>query len=608
MSDDQVDWVGLEEVIAAADRGLAPLGPEYAGFVVLEAATRVRDVGGGVVRASDLVVDGNGQVHLTRPPRRADESKATSALRALLQRLLEVATSSTPALRGCARRKDSSALASLVRELEGALIPLNRAASRRGVARVAKATLDAVDAGKLPRVSTSMDDPSSPPAPAASDPTPSPNATVALEDATPHVGPGKWVRPMGEPPPSASPSPSPVVETAMRALEAMESAHGDDEAIEIVSNLPPVVIEGASEARRPDRPATRGSGAYSNGAPRITTTLPGIGGRERDEESPRAAFTVPLGRSTKASASGDRVDALLARFQVSRLRDDPALSRDLKEMIGIETSMPPAVAPRDDASMASSSTSPVEIAREEIDAEPTPLTYMPKRRARRTVLALALVTVGFAAFAAARTPYGRATIAKLLAPAAPPPGDVAPKPTTLPAAAPAPTPAKLPTACEAKLDVVNAPKNAEIARKLGPSPLAVAVPTHAPIDLVAVAPGSAPRRAHVDASAPWQDDPTGPRLELPVVLDVGADGAWPSPMPKPTTTPTAPTTPKGLLRVTTNPAGATIWMVAESTTISGLPCGAPVDLQIVAPPAAPRTIHLEWAAFAGAPPHATLTL
>src|SRR5438067_7203016 len=107
MSDDQVDWVGLEEVIAAADRGLAPLGPEFAGFIVLEATTRVRDVGGGVVRASDLVVDGNGQVHLTRPPRRADEAKSTAAMRALLTRLLEVATSSTPALRSCARRRDS---------------------------------------------------------------------------------------------------------------------------------------------------------------------------------------------------------------------------------------------------------------------------------------------------------------------------------------------------------------------------------------------------------------------------------------------------------------------------------------------------------------------
>jgi hypothetical protein len=49
-------------------------------------------------------------------------------------------------------------------------------------------------------------------------------------------------------------------------------------------------------------------------------------------------------------------------------------------------------------------------------------------------------------------------------------------------------------------------------------------------------------------------------------------------------------------------------MVAESPTISGLPCGAPIDLRIAAPPASPRVIHLEWAAFTGAPPHATLSL
>jgi hypothetical protein len=398
----------------------------------------------------------------------------------------------------------------------------------------------------------------------------------------------------------ASPFPPPsVLDAATRAIEESDGDHAV-EAIEIVSNLPPVVIEAA---------------------PRIRASLPSA--RRTEEESPRAAFAVPLARPTTMrssssgsatpTGSGDRVDALLASFQVSRLRDDPALSRDLKEMIGIESAMPPIVEPRERIA-ATTSTSPMEIARGprdpfETDAEPTPITYMPKRRGRRTMLALALVGIGFAAFVGARTPYGRATIAKLLAPLAPPPGDVAPKPTKLPAASPAPTPAKIPTVCEAKLDVDGAPKGAEIARKLGASPIAIAVPTHAPLDLVAVAPGSTPRRTHVDASAPWQDAPTGPRLELPLALDVGSDATWPAPAPKITDAPTAaPTTPKGLLRVTTNPSGATIWMVAESSTISGLPCGAPIDLRIAAPPAQPRVIHLEWAAFTGAPPHATLSL
>jgi hypothetical protein len=582
MSDDQVDWVGLEEVIAAAHRGLAPLGPEFAGFVVLEAATRVRDVGGGLIHASDLVVDGNGQVHLTRPPRRADDAKAAAAMRALLVRLLDVATSSTPALRGCARPRDGSSVAALVRELEGALIPVNRSASRRGVARVAKATLDAADAGLLPRFAAH----DSSPAPGAADSTPSPNSTVALEDATPHVSPGKWVRPMGAPPQVASPIP-PVVARGLETLSVHDAA---DDAIEIVSNLPPLVVEPA---------------------PRMTTTLPGIGGRPRDEESPRAAFAVPLRRASSPSA--DRVDALLARFQVSRLRDDPALSRDLKEMIGIESTMPPIVAPREEESRGSTSTSPVEISRElhEVDLEPTPITYTPKKRGRRALWALTFASLGFAAFAASRTPYGRATIAKLLEPIAPPPGDAPKRSTALPAIAPTSTPtaSKIPTACEAKLDVVGAPKGAEIARKLGPSPLAVVVPTRAPIDLVAITPGSSPRRAHVDPSAPWQDDPTGPRLELPIVLDVGSTAAWPAlPMAKPSTTPTPTPSARGLLRVTTNPTGATVWMIVESPLISSLPCGAPIDLQIVSPPAPPRLVHVEWSAFTGAPPHATLTL
>src|SRR5688572_4618156 len=124
MPNEQAEWVGLDDVTTAADQGFAPLGPEFAGFVVLEAALRVRDGGGGVVEAGTLGVDTSGLVHLFAPPRRADEAKATAALRKLLGSLLEVATSSTPALRACARRKDAPGLSLLARELEGALIPL----------------------------------------------------------------------------------------------------------------------------------------------------------------------------------------------------------------------------------------------------------------------------------------------------------------------------------------------------------------------------------------------------------------------------------------------------------------------------------------------------
>jgi hypothetical protein len=143
------ELVRLDDVVIAGDRELVPVGPEIAGYVVLEAALRVRDVGGGVVSASELAIDLAGNVVLIAPPKRADDARAALSLRRLLGALLQVATSSTPALRACAKRKASTGLVGLIRELEGALIPLNRAASRRGVARIARETWELIESGEL---------------------------------------------------------------------------------------------------------------------------------------------------------------------------------------------------------------------------------------------------------------------------------------------------------------------------------------------------------------------------------------------------------------------------------------------------------------------------
>ena len=82
--------VRVDDVVIAADRELVPVGPEIAGFLVLEAAARVRDVGGGVVGATELGLDVAGNVQLVAPPRRADEPRAAASLRQLLGALLRV--------------------------------------------------------------------------------------------------------------------------------------------------------------------------------------------------------------------------------------------------------------------------------------------------------------------------------------------------------------------------------------------------------------------------------------------------------------------------------------------------------------------------------------
>src|SRR5690606_9229311 len=73
-----------------------------------------------------------------RPKRDPVAGDAEASVRALLTKLLEVSGSGTPALTTAAKRKPGNGLPALVEELEAALIPVNRAAGRRALARLAR--------------------------------------------------------------------------------------------------------------------------------------------------------------------------------------------------------------------------------------------------------------------------------------------------------------------------------------------------------------------------------------------------------------------------------------------------------------------------------------
>ena len=118
-----------------------------------------------------------------------------------------------------------------------------------------------------------------------------PKLRIATRDATPAP---PQVEPEVAAEPEATPFAAPIYEptgTPPMALADLppELEDEDDSEIEIVSNLPPIVAET-------------------------------FGGPKRD-----------------------RVRDLVDSFEVSRKRDDRALAGDLKAMVGIETSMPPAV-------------------------------------------------------------------------------------------------------------------------------------------------------------------------------------------------------------------------------------------------------------------------
>jgi hypothetical protein len=129
--------VTLEDVFTVVEAKRVPLAPELAGYLSLEIADGT-DAGSGDVDPKTVFISEEGTVALVRPKRDSIHGDAEASVRSLLTKLLDASGSGTPALSTAARRKPGNGLPALVEELEAALIPVNRAAGRRALARLAR--------------------------------------------------------------------------------------------------------------------------------------------------------------------------------------------------------------------------------------------------------------------------------------------------------------------------------------------------------------------------------------------------------------------------------------------------------------------------------------
>ena len=129
--------VTLEEVFAVVGSKRVPLAPELAGYLALEIAERADPDGGGI-EPKNVFVSEEGSVALVKPRRDEVVGGAESSVRSVLTRLIEASGSHTPALAAACKRRSGGGLPALVQELEAALIPVNRAAGRRALARLAR--------------------------------------------------------------------------------------------------------------------------------------------------------------------------------------------------------------------------------------------------------------------------------------------------------------------------------------------------------------------------------------------------------------------------------------------------------------------------------------
>src|SRR4051812_20896186 len=140
--------VTLSDVKRAAKAHRAPLAGESAGYLVLAIADQVLGAP-WLVQAADVLLTEDGALRVVSGVA-SSEADAELSLRRALDQLLMVASSGSAALSRAGRRTAPVGLSALVRELEAALIPVNRAAAKRALARVHRETARALESGVLP--------------------------------------------------------------------------------------------------------------------------------------------------------------------------------------------------------------------------------------------------------------------------------------------------------------------------------------------------------------------------------------------------------------------------------------------------------------------------
>ncbi|MEO8797829.1 MAG: hypothetical protein ABI551_08090, partial [Polyangiaceae bacterium] len=279
--------ITLEEIFGVLSSKRVPLAPELAGYLALELAEGA-GIQPGEVDTKQVYVGDEGSVAIVRRPSQSEaapDSAATkgaeASIRAILARLLEASGSQTPALSTVAKKKVAAGLPGLVQELEAALIPVNRAAGRRALARLAR---------EAKRVTLGVG-----------------RNAAAGRHSSPSL-PGNEVRP----PASSSFSQEEVPTTARR-------------------EVPPEVMNAPSEPPPPVAKPMTGGGLVIKSNP-VELQRPA---------SVNELPTVALQREAPIPARArDSVDSLLSAFEVSN-DADTVHSKELKAIAGLEPTPPP---------------------------------------------------------------------------------------------------------------------------------------------------------------------------------------------------------------------------------------------------------------------------
>ena len=374
--------VTLDEVFAAASLRMASLVPETSGYLALA----IGDATSRLPLLHDdraLLLTTEGGMSASRRGDVVTPEKAAGAMRDVLARLLAVSSGTMPGLAAAARPREESArgVDAVIEEIEAALIPVNRAAAQRALARLSRETLRAKEAGKLKPKQASVRPPPRPARPAVvaaprvvfSEPPPlAPRIEAVLVAAKPVVPDAQSVVPEAEavvPEAEAAVPEAPPVEVAVA-----DAASPTSEAVTVVPTEQVVValsipvIEPRTPTPSPldprfeeralgePTPTTLGMAIEIDEAPTPFMSMEvmhatALGSAALVEEHPFAVIHAPVFEMPVIPAAGlappsgptTRADDLLATFGVS-CSDEAALREAtdcLKKLAGLDPTPPP---------------------------------------------------------------------------------------------------------------------------------------------------------------------------------------------------------------------------------------------------------------------------
>ncbi len=323
--------VTLDDVFVVVGAKRVPLAPELAGYLALEIAEGAAQAAGDVDPRS-VYIGEEGSVALVVRPRRdaPTNGDAEASVRAILAKLLDASGSQTPALGGVARRRGAAGgLPGLVEELEAALIPVNRAAGRRALARLAREV-------KRVTLGVGRNASLSPSEPAPRRPSSSSSSYTAVREPAPPVRVQEAPQParVQEPPPPVRvqepPQVAPEPPPAPRAPDVAPRLQSQEQTKPLPLAQTRLGVEGAPKTvSAPD-----------------ASELPTIEVRKEQLAAafaPRANPPPPVAEARaepRKPSNVDEVDHLLASFAVSQ-EGDQAARNQLKALVGLEPTPPP---------------------------------------------------------------------------------------------------------------------------------------------------------------------------------------------------------------------------------------------------------------------------